>query len=316
MKQQKQRIMILVILFGALLICMGVASSSFALGLKEQSIITDDTIKLGDIFYDLPRDEERVLGRAPQPGEEIILNARTLFRIASALDLPWRPNDVMTQVVLRREATIIDYDKIKEAIHSALNDSDIHGEYELSIPARYHKIVLPSDAPASLDITRIKVDAERQNFSVSLAAPSAADPIRQFQIEGKLFSVIKVPVVTENIEYGRVIKDSDIEMIAIRERNFSKDMVADPQKLVGMTARRVIVAGRPVKDSDIVAPKIIERGQLLTLSLKNSLMDITTLVKALENGAKGDTIRVLNTSSNQTLQAIVIGNNEAQLATY
>lgn len=317
MKQQKRTIITFALLLSAAFICVCAAStSSRAIGLKEQSVITDDMIKLGDIFYDLPRDEERVLGQAPQPGEEIILNARTLFRIASALDLPWRPNDVMTRVVLRREATVIDYDEIKEAIHTALNNNNVYGDYEISIPPQYHKIVLPVDAPASMDVTRVSVDAQRENFNVTIAAPSVEDPISHLQIKGKIFPVIKIPVLSENIEFGRIIKLSDINVIAIRERDFSKDMVADPEKLVGMTARRVVLAGRPVKNSDLIAPQIIERGQYLTLSLKNNMMNLTTQVKALENGAKGDIIRVLNTSSNQTLQAIVLSNSEAQVATF
>jgi flagella basal body P-ring formation protein FlgA len=317
MKNQKRKIMTFALLLSTAFICMCAASSSSrAIGLKEQSIITDDMIKLGDIFYDLPRDEERVLGHAPQPGEEITLNARTLFRIASALDLPWRPNDIMTRVVLRREATVINYDEIKKAIHTALDDHDIYGDYELSLPTQYQKIVLPADAPASMDVTRISVDAQRKNFDVTIAAPSADNPISHLQIKGKIFPVIKIPVLIENIEFGRVIKLSDIDVIAIKESNFSKDMVADPTKLVGMTARRIVVAGRPVKNSDLIAPQIIERGQYLTLSLNNSMMNLTTQVKALENGAKGDIIRVLNTSSNQTLQAIILSDNEAQVATY
>ena len=281
MKQQRYHIIAIFALFaGALFtsLCF-LPSSSCAIGLKEQSVITDDTIKLGDIFYDLPRDEERVLGHAPKPGEEIILNAQTLLRIATALNLPWRPRDLMTRVVLRREATIIGYDKIEEAIHSALNSSALYGDYELSIPAQYHKIILPANMPASVDVTRVDFDAQRKSFDVTLAAPSANDPVRQIQIKGQIFPVIKVPVLTANIENGRIIRAHDIEMISIRERSFSKNMIADPDKLVGMTARRVIVASRPIKDSDVVAPRIIERGQLITLSLKNNTSSKLLLVR-------------------------------------
>ena len=313
MKHRNSKIIALTLLLSVL---CALSSSSHAIGLKEQSVINDDTIKLGDIFYDLPRDEERVLGHAPQPGEEMVLNARTLFRIARALDLPWRPHDVMTHVVLRREATVVGYDKIKEAIHTALYDNNVYGEYEVSIPSEYQKIVLPANVMASVDVTRVDVDATRENFNITLAAPSAADPIRQVQVRGKIFPVIKLPVLTENVEYGRIIKASDIDVISIRENEFSKDMVADAQKLVGMTARRVLVAGRPIRDSDLVAPQLVERGQMITLSLKTGSMNLTTQVKALENGAKGDIIRVVNPSSHQTLQAIVLTENEAEVAAY
>lgn len=289
---------------------------SFAIGIKEQSIITDDTIKLGDIFYDLERNEERVLGHSPRPGEEMVLNARTLLRIATALDLPWRPTDTMTRVVLRREATIVGYDQIKEAIQTALYDEDVYGNYEISIPNQYHQIVLPADIEPGVTVTRIDVDARRKKFNVTLAAPSALNPIQQVQIKGRMFPVIKVPVLSSNIETGRTIKASDLKTISIKERDFSKDTIADAQKLIGMTPRRVIMAGRPVKESEIIAPQVIERGQILLLSLDNKLMNITTQVKALQNGAKGDIIRVVNTSSNQTLQAVITGDNQAKIVSY
>ncbi|MFP4097253.1 MAG: flagellar basal body P-ring formation chaperone FlgA [Alphaproteobacteria bacterium] len=307
-------IMLCMILGTAFLPLCGFASSSYAIGLKEHSIIKDHTIKLGDIFYDLPRDEDRVLGNAPQPGEEMILSARTLLRIATALDLPWRPSNSMTRVVLRREATVIDYDTIKQTINSALGDENVYGAYELSIPAHYQKIVLPADSPARVEVTRIDVDSQHKSFNATLAAPSAANPIRQIQISGQIHPVIKVPVLLDNIENGRVIQKDDIKIVSIREHEFSKDIVVHPYSLLGMTARRIVVAGRPVRQSDIIAPKIIERGQLITLSLSSGTMRLATQAKALENGAKGDTIRVVNTASNQTLQAVILDSGLARVA--
>ena len=105
-------------------------------------------------------------------------------------------------------------------------------------------------------------------------------------------------------------------MTSIRESSFSKNMIADPAKLVGMTARRVIVASRPIKNSDIIAPQIIERGQLITLSLKNSVMRLSTQAKALDSGAKGEIIRVVNTTSNKPLQAVILNEGQAQVITY
>ncbi len=287
--------------------------SSYAMGLKENSLITDNTIKLGDIFYGLSRDEDRVLGNAPRPGEDMVLSARTLQRIAIALDLPWRPSSNADQVTLRRDATIIEYDQIKEELYTALYDEGVYGDFELSIPARHQRIILPANEPAKLSVTGINVDSKRSTFEVTLAAPSAENPIQQLRIKGQMHHVIHVPVLVENIEHGRKIRDSDIETITIRERDFSKDTIVDAQKLVGMTARRMLIAGRPIKEVEVIAPQIIERGQLVMLNLNNGIMNISTQVKALENGAKGDIIRVVNASSNQTLQAIVTGDNRVSV---
>ncbi len=281
--------------------------SAYAMGLRDSTILKDETITLGDIFYDLPRDEGRILGTSPRPGQDMVLNARTLLKIALALDLPWRPSSNNDQIVLRREATIIGYERIKEELHSALYDEGIAGNYELSIPAEFQQIVLPSDQPAELVVTRLSVDRHQGTFTALIAAPSVANPIQNISITGRMDSIIHVPVLVDNIQNGRVITASDIEMMKVPERNFAQGTIIDPDNLVGMTARRTVLAGRPIRDNEIIAPLVVERGEIVTMSLSYGGINLTTEVKALENGAAGDVIRVVNTESNQTLQALVTG---------
>ncbi len=282
----------------------------FATSLKQNSVIKDATIKLGDIFYDLPRDEDRVLGAAPRPGQEMVLDARTLLRVALAMDLSWRPSDVSDHIVLRREASIVTFDQIEEALQTALYDEGVHGDYEIDIPAQHQQVILPANTPAQVEITRFSIDADRKSFHASLAAPSAKNPIQHLLITGKISPVLRVPVLSDNLQNGFIIKSSDIEYIKIKERDYTKDTIMDADALIGMTARRIVLADRPIKQSDLIAPQVVERGSLVNLSLRNSIMNITTKAKALENGATGEVIRVVNTTSNQTLQARVTGPGE------
>ncbi len=311
-KKTQNQALLLAMLLSMLFFSSG---ASYAVGIKENSIITDNNIKLGDIFYGLTRDENRILGNAPQPGKDMVLNARTLLRIATALDLPWRPSSNTDQVVLRRDATIISYSQIKEALYTALYDEGIYGDYEISIPARYQQIILPANEPAKISVTNVDIGSNRNVFEITLAAPSAQNPIQQVRIKGQIHQVIHVPVLSNNIENGRIIRASDIKTITIKEKNFSKGIIVDANKLIGMTAKRMLIAGRPIKEMEVIAPQMVERGQIVTLSLNKGTMNISTKVKALENGAKGDVIRVVNLSSNKSLQAIVIDNNRVGTVT-
>ncbi len=285
------------------------ALPAHAVGLKENSIVTDNTIKLGDVFYDLPRDADRVLGSAPRPGQEMVLNAKTLLRIALALDLPWRPVTTADHVVLRREATVIDETQIKENLRAAFIDDGVYGDYEIVVPTQYREIILPHDQPAEFDVTRLNIDTARKTFEATISAPSRDNPIQQFHMTGRLFPVIQVPILKTNIQNGRSITANDIDYIKVRERDFSQGTVADAQSLIGMTARRMLIAGRPLKENELTPPQAVERGEMVMLSLRAGTMNITTQVKALQNGAKGDIIRVVNMSSNQTLQAIITDDN-------
>lgn len=284
-----------------------------ALGLKENSMITDNTIKLGDIFYGLQRDEDRVLGIAPRPGEDMVLNAKTLLRIALALDIPWRPANATDQVILRRAATIIEREAIEDNLMQSLIDQGIYGDFNVNIPSQYSQITLPADQPAEMEVVDMTVDNSNKSFKAVVAAPSAANPIQRFEISGTIQPMVSVPVVKENIQTGRIINASDIEFVQIKESDFTSDTIADAQSLIGMTSRRLILAGHPVKESETIAPKIIARGDVVTLNLQQGVLSLSIQAKALENGAKGDLIRVVNTTSNQTLQAEVTGEKEVRI---
>ncbi|MCB1682500.1 MAG: flagellar basal body P-ring formation protein FlgA [Rhodospirillales bacterium] len=300
------------VLVCTLLLILPVYASS-AMGLKENVVVTGNTITLGDVFYGLQRDQDRVLGVAPRPGQDMVLNARTLLRIAIALDLPWRPSSSADQVTIRREATVIGLSMIEDHLKEAIAKKGYGGSFSVRIPPDYAEIVLPREEPASLDVTNVTLNRNNNTFEATVAAPSANNPIQKFQVSGTIHPLIMVPVLKENIQNGHVISASDLDFIHIEESNFLSGTIVDEQALIGMTPRRFAIAGRPLRPGDLTAPKIVSRGELVTVILDQGPLSLTTKGKALENGAKGETIRVVNTSSNVTIEAVVTGVNEVRV---
>ena len=162
-------------------------------------------------------------------------------------------------------------------------------------------------------MTQVSLNRSNNTFEATIAAPSAENPIQKFQVSGTIHPLIVVPVLKENIQNGHVIGAEDLDYIQVEEANFLNGTIVDDQALVGMTPRRFGVAGRPLRAGDLMAPKIVSRGDLVTMILDDGILNLTAKGKALENGSKGDTIRVVNTSSNITIQAIVTGINEVRV---
>src|SRR5690606_6979253 len=73
--------------FGMVVLVAG-AKSALVASLRNEGIVTGDYIRLGDIF-DGVKNAYYVLGPAPQPGKDMILNARTLYKIAAAVNVIW-----------------------------------------------------------------------------------------------------------------------------------------------------------------------------------------------------------------------------------
>ena len=124
---------------------------------------------------------------------------------------------------------------------------------------------------------------------------------------------MEVPVLARSIQRGETIRISDLEFIKQRRQTIGRNTITDTSRIVGKTPRRYLQTGKPIRMADLRMPILVARGKLVTLTLKNQHMLITAQVKALENGAIGDVIRVTNTRSRQTVQGVVIGPSQVAM---
>lgn len=299
----------LAILSGLLVAFAGTLSAS-AVTLRQNSVVTGNTVTLGDVFHGLSRDAEKVLGPAPRPGHDMVLNARTLLRIAVALDLPWRPSSNADYVVLSRNGSVIDTDMIKEALHQKMEEDNVHGKYNLILNGEVPEMILPADLPSAVEISSLNIKPEKNWFEATLAAPSVDNPVQSMKVTGTMQRLINIPVLAETLGRGDIIGAHDIQMVEIHQQNLKDDVVINPDNLIGMAPRRTIISGEPVKALDLESPRIVARGELVTVVFRDGPLLLTAQGKALEHGAKGTVIRVVNTSSNKTLQGEVTGEKE------
>lgn len=81
--------------------------------------------------------------------------------------------------------------------------------------------------------------------------------------------------------------------------------VADLREAVGLEARVAIYAGHPVRAGDLAPPALVERNQSVTLVFQRGALSIRTEGRALDRGAAGDAVRVMNTTSKATVIAVI-----------
>lgn len=298
------------------LIVLFSAARANAIGLKTNSMIEGKDITLGDVFYDLERDESRILGAAPRPGKDMVLNARTLMRIAIAMDLSWRPSSTSDKVVLRRAATVINDKMLEAGVLDALKKQDIPGNFEVDLPRETSEIILPANSPDTFDITDLDMDYDRGVFTASIAAPSKDDPKQRLQINGRLHKLTNVPVLNKALNHGDVIRARHIDTIQMRSARINSGTILNANDLVGMTPRRMVLDGKAVTVNDVEAPRIVKRGDSVTLNFKSGTLELSAMGKALEHGSKGDMVRVVNSSSNRTIEAMVTGEREVTVQTF
>jgi flagellar basal body P-ring formation protein FlgA len=271
--------------------------------------ITGDNITLGDVFSGIEgKDASFVLAPAPMPGTTLTWNANTLNRIANAFNLSWRAASSDT-IQIRRLASIVTEDMIKNAIVESLTEQGMSKDQDLEFVGVSPQIILPHEIEPSVTVVSSSYNPDRQSFSATLRA--ADNSVTYFS--GVAHSVATIPVLKTPLRRGDVITRNMITMIDIRENNVTDDMVIRADELIGMTPRKILRANAPVALSELDKPTMVQRGDLVTMQLKNGPIAITAIAKAMESGTKGDIIRLMNVGSKRVLEAQVTGLREASV---
>jgi flagella basal body P-ring formation protein FlgA len=128
-------------------------------------------------------------------------------------------------------------------------------------------------------------------------------------------AVIAFPVFADTVVPARTIRPNQIiaEMDVVFAAGDLATGYARLSDVIGQEARVALYAGRPILMGDIGPPAIISRNQIVGLRYSANGINISTEGRALERGAVGDRIRVMNLGSRATIFGQILGNGTIQI---
>lgn len=150
------------------------------------------------------------------------------------------------------------------------------------------------------------------------SAPMAptANPARQAtparQIGGPQGAPGEVLVLIRDVSRGGIISADDLEWQTPKAAWGSR-VALGYDAVVGMEARRALKAGVPLQSADVKAPAVIRKGDPVTLVYATQGVRLTVDGVAQADAARGDSLRVLNTYSKRTIDAVASGPGEARV---
>ena len=131
---------------------------------------------------------------------------------------------------------------------------------------------------------------------IALALLAASSP------PAPALSAADTPVLVRSVEKGETLSASDFTTAALPPA--AGRGATQPGDAAGQEATRRLTAGNPVRAADIAAPRIVRRGEAVTIALISGTLRITATGRALADAGKGEMVRVLNLSTNRTLNAV------------
>lgn len=122
-----------------------------------------------------------------------------------------------------------------------------------------------------------------------------------------LFVVLAAPLQAETLVATRLIRAAQVlgpEDVTASDLRIA-GAATDAAQVVGLEARVAIYPGRPVRLSELGPAAVVERNDLVSLVFRRGSLTIVTEGRALDRGAIGASVQVMNLSSRQSVQGVV-----------
>ena len=120
-------------------------------------------------------------------------------------------------------------------------------------------------------------------------------------------------VATQRIDRGSVLNEAYVAVRPVDTLNLHQSPVEIGAELTDHLAARGVKAGEPLYWRDLRERPLIERNAIVDVVAQEGMMKITLKARALEDGVKGQIIRIRNLQSYNDIQAEVVGVNRARV---
>lgn len=310
---------LLALVFACLAIFPSLAAENETMRLILRGDLTarSDTLSVGDLVEAAPDSiAQNPLFRAPALGASGTIQTKRVVDALKALGFERVETGGRAQISVSRAARRIGSDEIEKTIKAGLKDklgldSDTMGFSFDQPPA----LLVSTDITQRVVVEDLSYDPRSRRLSgLAWVGRSSDDRHASLRFSGQLMEMVDVPILNRSLERGDTIKAGDI----VLERRTRDGLMADmeqtiPALLSGRISKKPLIKGAVLRTADLARPDVVARNDLVNVNYVSPNMILTLRARALENGAIGDVISVLNPQSKKTLQATISGSGQVTI---
>ena len=251
------------------------------------------------------------LGRAPQAGEKIVVDRRTILSRLAASGIPAARVDFTgtEQVAVTRNEKTIDPDRLVQAAEGFLQKTRPGPKDSLYRLADTPKALVVLDVRDGLELRpRLAKDAPHPGtvkVEVAVVAPDGEE-VGAREMVFQLAYPRKVMVATRDIPADGTITAENAKVQIVPSLQPSSEESAVP---FGAAVASAVREGAAITPSMLKQagprPLAVRRNQNLVMRIQTARFTLSTVVVALQDGRAGDLIKVQNADSRRIVTAKV-----------
>lgn len=298
------------VVFAALaaIVCLSDGAHADPITLKLAPSVDGPKITLGDLFTGdafagNPTLAHIAIGPAPRPGRRSAIEAAWLETTAREHGIAWHKPDGLSKVIVSRAGQPVPAEHITATITEALKEKTSLAGVLVNIEET--EIWIAAGIEPSVAVESIDYDATSGRFTARVRAPAESEDI--FAVHGRAKPALPVATLMRDVKAGDLLAQGDVSLTAIESGRVAQDAITDADSLVGFAAKRQMRAGQKLRQGDVERPRMLKKGDVVTLIYEVPGMTLTAMGRAVNDGATGDIISVVNAQSHRTVEAKVTG---------
>lgn len=281
--------------------------------LRASVTVTSDVVRVGDLIDNAGSAALIPVYRSPDLGTTGTLTVGQVLQVLRAKQVIGVMTGDIKEVQVTRLARTLASKDLESAVAAALERRFGLGE-AANITVTFDRGIADMRLDASntgpLQPVATRYDARSGRFDIAFEISNDSNPApTKLRFTGTAIETVEVAVLTRDIDRTELLKSSDLSL----ERRPKAEVAGEPasrDRTLGMQLRRPMRAGTPIRVADIVKPDFVVRDQAVTIIYQVPGLYLTTRGKAVESGAEGDSISVLNLQSKRTLTGVVTGRGQ------
>lgn len=284
--------------------------------LKRAATVTSDLVRIGDLIDNAGAASDTPIFRAPDIGTAGSVSTDQVMQALRPYHIYLVDTGSITAIEVTHAGRSIDVTDIEASIARTFAGRYGFGDPKnlaitLDLPAR--PITVDAAAIGDLTPTGVLLDPRSGRFDLTFAVPGARGVQRMVRFTGMVVETVAVAVTTRPLGRGDIIKASDIAIERRPKAEVGAEGIGTADDAVGLAVRQPARQGQALRRNDLMKAELVHRDDAVTLMYEVPGILLTTQGKALEPGAQGDVISVLNVQSKRTIQGIVTSPNRVTI---
>jgi flagellar basal body P-ring formation protein FlgA len=274
--------------------------------LRAATTLHASVVRLSDLFDDAGSKSDVVLGPGPGAGARIVVEAPQLAAIARQFGVDWRPASPADRAVLERPGKPLHREDMLAAVKSAAMEQGASPDCDIDV-ADFNPPLVPFESDPKPVVSDLDYDASTGRFTATVSVTGTAMEPLHLRLSGKVDDTMELPVATTRLPAGAVLRADDVRMARVRVSLVHGEVARRIEEVIGLQLNHQLAAGLPLVKSEFSRPSMVQRGAHVLMQLDSPGISLTAEGQALEAGAVGERIRVLNPTSRAVVEAEVTG---------